>query len=298
MLPGKKTIPPVLRRASVLAVVLFLLPTVVMYTLYFVYPLFSVVGTSFTDWNGVSPPTFVGWQNYIDNFGDSNFRMALRNNLVWGLSLGVVQITLSLAMALILSHQPRGWRVLRTVYFLPHVISKVAIAMFWAAIYNAEFGALNNLLTRIGLEHWTRNWLGDLHFALPAVILQEMLYIGYFMIILLAGRLSISPSLYEAAYMDGATRWQQDVYITLPHLKTILVSTVIVAMAFGIRHFESTFLLTRGGPANRTTVLGLQLYNKLGALDYGHASAISVTLIILGAVLIGAVRIIARERKR
>lgn len=285
-----------LERAPLGAIALFLCPTVLIYGMYFVYPFLSVLIISFTEWNGVSPPQFVAWQNYVDNFGDANFRLALRNNVVWGLSLGLVQVGLALVIALILSHQPRGWRLLRTLYFLPHVISKVAIAMFWLAIYNAEFGALNTILTQLGLEHWSRNWLGDLHFALPAVVLQELLYIGYFMIILLAGRLAIPSSLYEAAHIDGASRRQQDWYITIPLLKGIIVSAVTLAMAFGLRHFESTFLLTRGGPANKTTVLGLQLYNKLGGLDYGHASAISVTLIALGAVLIGLVRFIARER--
>ena len=285
-----------IKRASFPVIGLFLFPVLLLYVMYFIYPFLSVLVISFTKWNGVTPPRFVAWQNYIDNFSDSNFRLAVRNNLVWGFSQGCVQVALALVVALVLSHEPRGWRLLRTLFFLPHVISKVAIAMFWLAIYNAEFGALNTILSRIGLAHWSRNWLGDLLFSLPAVILQEILYIGYFMIILLAGRLAIPTVLYEASRIDGASRWQQDLHITIPILKGIIVSAVTLAMAFGLRQFESTFLLTRGGPANKTTVLGLQLYNKLGGLDYGHASAISVTLIAMGALLIGMVRLVARDR--
>ncbi len=287
---------PAIKRISLPIIGLFLFPALLLYVMYFVYPFLSVLILSFTEWNGVTPPRFVAWQNYIDNFSNPNFRLALRNNLIWGLSQGGIQVGLALAVALILSHEPRGWRLLRTLFFLPHVISKVAIAMFWLAIYNAEFGALNTILSRIGLEHWSRNWLGDLHFSLPAVILQEILYIGYFMIILLAGRLAIPTVLYEASRIDGASRWQQDFHITIPLLRGIILSAVTLAMAFGLRQFESTFLLTRGGPANKTTVLGLQLYNKLGGLDYGRASAISVSLIAMGALLIGMVRLVARDR--
>jgi raffinose/stachyose/melibiose transport system permease protein len=119
-----------------------------------------VFTTSLTEWNGVTAPEFIGLGNYVELFGNSTFIGSIRNNLIWALSLGFIQIPLATLVAMILARKPAGWRLLRTVYFLPNVISQVALAMLWMAIYNAEYGILNQLLTGIGLEGWTQNWLG------------------------------------------------------------------------------------------------------------------------------------------
>ena len=278
-------------------IVLFLLPVLVLYGLFFIYPLVFVYLVSLMKWNGITHPVFVGLKNYITNFQDPIFRLALGNNFIWAFSLGVVQIALAALVALILARKPRGWKVLRTVYFLPNVISKVAIAMMWLAIYNADFGLLNELLKRIGLGALQNNWLGNVSTALPAVIFQEVIYIGYFMIIILAGTMSIPDSFYEAAQMDGASVWQQERFITLPLVRGIIVTSMTLAIAFGLRQFESTFLMTNGGPANSTMVMGLLLYIDLGSLDYGHANAIGGVLIIIGAILISGIRRVFGDRE-
>jgi len=110
------------------------------------------------------------------------------------------------------------------------------------------------------------------------------------MIIILASVMTIPDSLYEAAEIDGANAWQQEWHITIPMIKDILVTAMTLAMAYGLRHFEATFLLTNGGPANQTSVLGIQLYKKLSALKYGQASSISATLVILGLIMIVIIR--------
>jgi len=278
-------------------IILFLLPVLVLYGMFFLYPLVFVYLVSLMKWNGVTHMAFIGLKNYIDNFRNPIFRLALGNNFIWAFSLGIVQIALAALVALILARRPKGWKVLRTVYFLPNVISKVAIAMMWLAIYNADFGMLNALLKVVGLGALETNWLGNVSTALPAVIFQEVIYIGYFMIIILAATMSIPESFYEAAQMDGATVWQQERFITLPLVRGIIVTSMTLAIAFGLRQFESTFLMTNGGPANATMVMGLQLYVDLGSLDYGHANAIGGTLIIIGAILISGIRRLFGERE-
>jgi raffinose/stachyose/melibiose transport system permease protein len=173
---------------------------------------------------------------------------------------------------------------------VPNVISWVAIAMMWQAIYNAEFGLLNGLLEMVGLGDWTRNWLGEIETALPAIIVQQVVYIGYFMIIILAACMAIPQSFYEAAEIDGAGPLHRELAITVPLLRGILATTMTLAMAYGLRHFEATFLMTNGGPANSTSVLGIMLYKYMGNLDYGHASGTGSTLIILGVVVIMIIR--------
>jgi len=281
-----------------MAIFLFLLPALVLFVMFFVYPLLFVLIISVTEWNGVSPPTFVGLANYIQALKSTNIRSAIQNNIVWAIALGGVQVGMALVVALILARKPKGWKYMRTLYFLPNIISKVAIAALWLAMYNAEFGAINALLTRIGLERYAISWLGNTSTALPAVIVQEAIYIGYFMIIILAGRAAIPDTLYDAANIDGATELQQDLRITIPILKPVILTASTVAVAFGLRHFEATFLMTDGGPANSTTVLGLQLFRRSDALRYGQANAVGVILITLGALAIGSLHFIFGERRR
>jgi raffinose/stachyose/melibiose transport system permease protein len=126
------------------------------------------------------------------------------------------------------------------------VISQVAIAMMWRAIYNAEYGIINQALERIGAAHLTRNWLGEIATALPAILTQEVLYIGYFMIIILAYTMAIPESYYDAAQLDGANVLQQERYITLPMIKPILITTMTLATAFALRHFITLIRTTIG----------------------------------------------------
>ena len=277
-------------------IALFLLPALILYGAFFIYPLGFVFGISLTEWNGVTAPQFRGVRNFVDLALNDTFRLSVRNNFIWALSLGFLQIFLAAVVAMILTRRPAGWRVLRTIYFLPNVISQVAIAMLWMAIYNAEHGILNQILTSLALEQWTHNWLGEIETALPAIIAQQVLYIGYFMIIVLAGTMAIPVSFYEAAEIDGANVWQQETHITLPMVRGILITAMTLAMAYGMRHFEATFLMTAGGPANSTSVMGLMLYNMMGHLDYGHANAVGAILIILGGVLIVTIRSLLGQR--
>ncbi len=271
-------------------IILFLLPVLFLFTLFFIYPLIYVIITSFTEWNGISSMKFQWFKNYIVLFTSETFRISFRNNIIWALVLGFVQIPLAAGMAMILARRPRGWKTFRTVYFLPNVISQVALAMMWMAIYNAEFGMLNGLFESLGLEGWTHNWLGEYETAFPAVIFQQLFYIGYFMIVILASRMGIPDSFYEAAEIDGANIFQQEIHITIPMLRGILVTTMTLAMAFGMRHFESTFLMTNGGPAHQTSVMGILLYRDMGALRLGEANTIGTILIFSGGAVIALLR--------
>lgn len=277
-------------RKNSLWIFLFLLPVMILFVAYFVYPLGFVFITSMLKWNGVNQPEFVGLSNFIGNFQNRTFLLSLRNNAIWLFANGILQIGMAAMVALILARRPKFWHSLRSIYFLPNVISQVAIAMMWKALYNAEYGAINQFLGAIGLESMQRNWLGEYAIALPSIIIQQVFYIGYFMIIILSSVMTIPDSLYEAAEIDGANVPQQEWHITLPMIRNILVTAMTLAMAYGLRHFEATFLLTNGGPANQTSVLGIMLYKKLGALRYGQASSISATLVIVGLLMIVIIR--------
>jgi raffinose/stachyose/melibiose transport system permease protein len=267
-------------------IVLFLIPVTVLLLAYFVYPLIFILILSLAEWNGIEPITFVGLQNYAELFLESVFITSIKNNLIWALSAALLQTPLALVLALILAREVKGWKFFRTVYFLPNVISLVALAMLWKAMYNPEFGLVNSLLENIGLGALSKNWLGELNSALPATIFSYQIYVGYFMVIILAGAMGIPKSLYEAAEIDGADVWQQEIYITLPAIRGILITAGTLAVAFALRQFETTFLMTAGGPANRTPVMGLYMYRQMAGFHYGLAAATGVMLIILGIIVI------------
>ena len=274
--------------SNLLGRTLFLLPVSVLFLAFFVYPFIFTVMTSFTTWRGIGSMKFNGISNYAKLISDPTFRKALLNNVVWALCQGFIQVPLAAIVAMILVRKPTGWRFLRTVYYLPNVISTVALAMVWVAMYNVT-GPVNVVLGKL-FGVMPRNWLGDPSTALGAVIFQTVIYIGYFMIVLLAAAMNIPKTLYEAAEIDGASTLQQEFRITLPMLRGSLVTTMTLAMAYGIRHFESTYLMTGGGPAYATTTMGIDLYLKMDALRYSEASTAGVFLILLGTVVISLLR--------
>jgi raffinose/stachyose/melibiose transport system permease protein len=278
-------------------ILLFMLPALMLFGLFFLYPLVSVVLMSFTKWNGISAPVFVGLNNYRLLFEDPVFIRSVENNGIWALSAAFVQVPLAALAALILATRPRGWKVFRVIYFLPQVISGIAIAMLWSSIYNSEYGILNKFLQLIGKGSWTRNWLGNLHTAFPAILTYWVLYMGYHMVIILADIISIPDSYYEAASIDGATAVQSAWYITIPVITPVSLCTCItLAAAYGLRQFEQVFVLTGGGPANRTSVLVIYLYQQMKNNAYGLSSAAGVVLIIIGAIGILIIRKLLRQR--
>jgi raffinose/stachyose/melibiose transport system permease protein len=277
-------------RLDKIGMMLFLFPAVVLFVTFFLYPVGYVVFTSFTKWDGVGAREFVAFKNYKFLFTDEVFLKSIKNNVLWALAGGFIQVPLAVLVALLLSKKPRGWKVLRTVFYFPNIISGLALAMMWLAIYNSEYGALNGFLKVIGLEHLQKNWLGGMHSALPAMIIYWLFYIGYFMVIVMADISSIPESYYEAAEIDGASAFRQDLHITLPLIKGSIITCLTLALIYGLRQFENVYLMTNGGPDNNTSVMVLYLFKEFGNMNYGLANAAGVVLILIGSMVIVTVR--------
>lgn len=279
-----------LRKGERFGILLFLIPAVLLFTLFFIYPIFNVVSMSFFDWNGITHPAFVGFKNYTELFTDKVFIRSIRNNVIWALAASCIQVSMALLMALILSRKPHFWSFFRTIYFLPQVISGIALAMLWSAVYNSEFGLLNGLLKAVGLKDLTTNWLGNPKTAFICVLIYGLFYIGYYMVIMMAGITNIDESYYEAAKVDGASPIQTAFHVTVPLIRYSILTSVTLAAIFGLRTFEQVYLLTNGGPANRTSLVVLYLYNQMRNNNYGGANASSTILIIVGAIVIVSIR--------
>ena len=275
----------------------FMTPALVLMIVFFVIPVIYVVVISFMKWNGINTPAFVNVKNFMLLFRDKAFKRSIYDNVIWALVAGFIQVPLAMVMAIILSRKPKGWKFFRTVYFFPQVISGIALATLWRAIYRADTGLLNALLRSVGLGHLAKDWLGTLETAFPAVIIYWVFYVGYYMVIMMADITTIDDSYYEAATIDGASDFQQAIYITIPLIrKTSLLTCVTLASVMGLRQFEQVYMLTNGGPANSTSTIVLYMYKKLQDANYGMASASAVILIIIGVIFIICIRKIFEGR--
>ena len=275
----------------------FMAPAITVMILFFVIPVIYVIAVSLLKWNGISAPAFNNIKNFTLLFKDKSFIRSIINNIVWALVAGFIQVPLAMVMAIILSRKPKGWKFFRTVYFFPQVISGIALATLWRAIYNAEHGMLNGLLRAIGLGAVAKDWLGTVQTAFPAVLIYWVFYVGYYMVIMMADITTIDTSYYEAATIDGATDFQQAIYITIPLIrKTSLLTCVTLASVMGLRQFEQVYMLTNGQPANTTSTIVLYMYKKMQSSNYGIASASAVILIIIGIVFIVCIRMLFEGR--
>ncbi|GGO04293.1 ABC transporter permease [Micromonospora parathelypteridis] len=244
---------------------------------------------SLTRWDGMSPPTFVGTDNYVELTGDATFRGALLNTVIWLVLFGGLSVLGGFGMALVLQKERRGVGFYRAALFTPVVFSLVVTALVWRVFYQPD-GIADTLLRAVGLEHLIRPWLADPQTALYAVILPALWrQIGYVMVLFLAGLKAIDPALHEAARMDGANSWQRLRHVTIPQLKGVNAVVLSVIVIDSLRSFDIVWSLTKGGPYHSSELLSTYMYSTaFQSLRLGYASAIAVVIFVLAlAVILG-----------
>ena len=263
---------------------IFILPAVLGLLLFYIGPMIASLYYSFTDYNLLSPAEWVGLQNYRDLLDDELFWKSLRVTAIYsGVSVPLV-LLLALGMALLLNQKLRGMTFFRTVYYLPTVMSGVAIATLWKWIFNSDYGVLNLLLDKIGIRG--PMWLTDEKWAIWALILTSLWTAGGSMLIFLAGLQSIPNDLYEAASIDGAGRWSKFRNITLPLISHVTFFNLVLGIIGALQVFTEAYVLTRGGPNNSTLLLSVYLYrNAFEFLKMGYASAIAWAMFAIVMVL-------------
>jgi raffinose/stachyose/melibiose transport system permease protein len=279
-----------------LGIALSLLPAIVVFTTFFLVPLGVVVVTSLTDWGPIGS-SYVGLRNFRELFGDHVFWQALGNTAAFSAAAVFIQVPVGVAIAIILSRHIRGWRVLRTIYFLPNVVSGAALGMVYLTFYNPRYGLLNSILGSLGLSS-SRDWLFDVDTALPAVAATWVFTAGVIMILVMAEIAAIPDEVVEAARVDGASRWQVTRHITLPLLRNIIGVCVILVLLFTLAYFDGVYVMTGGGPANHTLTLSLYAFQQYSDSSWGYANAIGTLLVVLGSIVIVAVRRLFRVGER
>jgi multiple sugar transport system permease protein len=261
-----------------------LLPAVLAFGAWVVYPILDTVRLSFESWSAVHQVRVaVGLGNYGELLRDPRFGLALRNNgLFIALSLAV-QLPVALALALGIGSTLRRHQMLRTLVFAPFVLPVVAVGLVWRLIYEPNLGALNALLESWGRGHWAQGWLGESDLAIYAVVAVSCWrYVGFHMMILLAGLQAIPDDLYEAARLDGASNWQTFVHVTLPGLRRVLLVDALLITVGSVKIFDLVKVLTDGGPGYASEVLATLMYRLAFVEDrMGYSAAIAVVMLIV-----------------
>jgi ABC-type sugar transport system permease subunit len=263
------------------------LPALLLYLYFVIYPFLVSIYYSLTDWDGAQPvKQFVGLANYQDLLVDDLMWEALWHNLIWILIGTLAPIIIGLLLGVLLWTGARGRIIFRTIYFLPVVLAEVVVAIIWNWIYHPLFGALNQSLRMVGLGEWTRGWLGDPNTALFALLVTAIWgYYGFCFVIIMAGLQNVDVDLVEAATIDGANGWQRFIYIIVPQLSHVLTMITAYTLIGGFSVFGIVFVMTQGGPGTATQVIATYTYRKaFQESDLGYGAALSMVMTVLSLV--------------
>ena len=260
----------------------FLLPIVLLYAVFSLYPIVETFELSFFDAKIVEQGPFVGLDNYRALLRTRDFVQALGNTVLFTAASTAVALTIALALAVLVSLPwVRGQTFFKVVFFLPVVTSLVAVGYVWKWMLDPSYGVINAALGLAGVRPGPR-WLSDPGLALWSLVAVNVWkWIGYFQVIFLANLQAIDPHYYEAAAIDGAGPWRRFLRITLPLLRAAIVLSVILAVVNFLKAFALVFVMTQGGPAGRTELLATYVYREAfgtGQLRFGFSAAASVVL--------------------
>ncbi|MGP4014832.1 carbohydrate ABC transporter permease [Saccharopolyspora sp. 5N708] len=264
----------------------FVAPLLIGIAVFQAYPMITTTVASFTEWDGLTPPTFVGFENFVQLlFDDPMFHQVVVNTFVYMAGAIPLTIALALVLAALVSPQRRVMVVFRLAFFVPYVANVVAISMVWFRLFSGEDGAVNGMLGWLGITG--PDWLVTSPWAMVAVIIASTWQsVGYPMIVLMAGIQAIPTELHEAASLDGASRWRRFTRITVPLLTPSLFFVSISQFVASFQVFGIVYALTKGGPGNDTDVFLLHLFNTaFGAGQLGYASAMAWLLFLVIAAL-------------
>lgn len=263
---------------------LFILPWLAGFILFQAGPMLFAMGISFTDWLLVGQPEWRGLAHYREMRDDPAFHAALRNSLYYSAASVPLGVALAFGLALLLNRRWAGMGFFRTVFFVPSLVSGVAIVLVWGWLFNPRYGAVNGLLGLLGLPQ--PGWLTDPRWAMPTIILLSLWGIGGMVVIFLAGLQNVPAELYDAARIDGAGRWAMVRSITLPLVSPVTFFLLVIGTIGTLQVFAPVYVLTEGGPKNATLTLPLYIYqNAFTWQKYGYAAAQTVVLIAIALAL-------------
>ncbi len=290
------------RRGRRTIVIPFLLPALIFYGYFFVYPAIQALWVSLHSWSGFTPRMeFIGLRNFWELSKDPIFYIALRNTMAITLVGGLLTFLLTFFFVGILSRKGiRGKSLWRAILFFPNVVPPVALGVLWGFIYNYDFGIVNGFLRVVGLDFLVRTWLDIAHVLPSLLVMMSWAYMGFYVVMMLAGIDKIPPDFYEAAVVEGASEWQVFFKITVPLLWDVVVVAITLWVIGALKTFDIIYVMTQGGPAEASKTLAIQLYEtafgyRAPIFRMGYGTAMGVVLLILVIMGVGLVRIFTRR---
>jgi raffinose/stachyose/melibiose transport system permease protein len=280
-------------------VVIFLTPGLLLFAFVFLSSVVVLFTSSFMSWSIGSDISFTGLSNYIYLFTkDEGFIKSLYNTLIWIVLQATLHVVIGTGLALILAKKRWYSNAVRTIFFIPNIISSAALGMLFLCIMNPQFGMVNNLISKITGEAFHQNWFMDPKTAFLAVTMTWLPYAGLVTILVIAEMSSISDEIYEAAKIDGASSFQTDLYIVLPLMKNIIGTATVLAATSMLQKLDIIMMTTSGGPGDRTMNLPMYLYRTVFTNnDYALANTQGVILSTLGIVTLLSIRMIYKMDK-
>jgi raffinose/stachyose/melibiose transport system permease protein len=260
---------------------LYLLPALAVYAAFVLAPLGHTIWLSLHQWDGLTPATWVGLDNYSEILHNGELRSAFEHSFVLILFYAVIPVSLALLLVGALSRgSVRGQAGFRTILFLPQVIPMVVVAVIWRMIYAPGDGPLNRALRGVGLDSLARPWLGDFGLALPAVgVVGTWVMSGLALVLFMAGVQKIPQSLYDAARVDGAGPLREFFAVTLPNLRGEIAVALTLTTIYALRNFDLVYITTHGGPGDSTSVPAFQVFSRaFESGQVGSAAAVGITL--------------------
>lgn len=255
-------------------------------------------GYALTNWNSMTDTIkFVGLDNFRTIFATGEYLKYISNTVVFTVVTSIFEAVIGISLALVLNTHLKSKNILRSIFFLPQTVAPLIIGLIFSSIF-APSGIINDFLKMIGLGAFTHSWLTETKFAMPAVMSVEVWrWAGLNMVIFLAGLQIIPKAYYEAASIDGASRWQKFKNITVPYIiPAVTINTVLNAI-HGLKVFDIIFSLTNGGPGTVTEVLSTSVYREYGAGHYGLSTALNLVMFILTTVVACTLQVIISKRE-
>ncbi|CAA9355185.1 MAG: ABC transporter, permease protein 1 (cluster 1, maltose/g3p/polyamine/iron) [uncultured Frankineae bacterium] len=274
------------RKAQARLGVLLVVPLLLLVGVFLVFPMINAVYYVFVDFNGIDPaPPWVGLANFTELAQDPDVWAAFSNNIIW-IVLGTVgPLVLGLALALLLWHVQRGSVFYRVAFFLPYILPQVAVGVVWGWIYEPSRGWLNKVLETVGLDALATGWLGNPDTALYAVLATAVwVTLGFVFVIFLSALKGVDMDIVDAARLDGANGWQRLIHIVLPQIMPVFLMVTTITLLGGFSVFDIIFVMTGGGPAGASEVLGTLAYSsafQLNRISYGTALALVITMLAI-----------------
>lgn len=264
-----------------------LIPGLFVFVVFFVLPSVFSFYYAFTNWSGIGSFRWVGWDNFNNLFGNEDAPLSFRNTFLFTIITTFFKITLGLALALYVNQKLKSAVYLRSMLFFPAILSGVAVALAFTAIYHPEQGILNQFLRFVHLDSLTENWITNRHIVMYSISFVEIWkWTGFHMVLFLAGLQSISRDMYESSTIDGANKWKQFRYITFPLLRSVTNANIVFSIIGGLKVFDIVYGLTGGGPGNASSVLNIVIFKSFAQGRFGEATAANVILFLMILIIV------------